>query len=245
MGLDPVLRSAIIEAHDWKCIICGKPIVDEFDIDHMIPEEMGQAGREDELATLCDRLGRPGFDIQSLRNLGPAHKPCNNNKGTHVFPDTILDLRLTAIEKKVRKVEWLAAKRFRSREIEKSMLTLIAAISAGETSATNVATRISSALPQTEPASTAPRRFSLAWTPAARSSLKAYRASIPKIEAALAFAAQGGRVSFLRERSRPDTWYLRFNINEEAWRAFAILDDGLLLITRVWPKLQGRSRKMP
>jgi hypothetical protein len=211
----------------------------------MIPEEMGQADREDELAALCERLCRPGFDIRSLRNQGPAHKVCNNNKGAHVFADPILDLQLTTIEKKVPEVERLATKRFRSREIEQSMLTLIAAISAGETSAADVAARISSAIPQTEPPSTVPPRFSLAWTPSTRSSLKAYGASIPTIEAALAFAAQAGRISFLRELSRQDTWILRFNINKEAWRASAILDDGLLLITSVAPKREGRPQKTP
>lgn len=72
MAVDPIYRLAIVEAHEWKCIICRKLIKDEFDLDHLIPEEIGQPGNEAKLAKLCADLERPGFDIQSLRNIGPA-----------------------------------------------------------------------------------------------------------------------------------------------------------------------------
>lgn len=37
---EPIYRLAIIEAHKWDCVICQKPITGEFEIDHMIPQDI-------------------------------------------------------------------------------------------------------------------------------------------------------------------------------------------------------------
>lgn len=115
MTVDPTYPLAIVEAHEWKCIICRKLITGEFDLDHLIPEEMGQAGREEELTKLCDILDRPGFDIQSLGNIGPAHKSCNNEKGSSILPKALLSFRLNIVEKKLPEAHRLAAKTLRMR----------------------------------------------------------------------------------------------------------------------------------
>jgi hypothetical protein len=35
------------------------------------------------------------------------------------------------------------------------------------------------------------------------------------------------------------SWVFRFNIGREPWRAYAIFDDGLLLVTKVFQKRQA------
>jgi len=89
----------------------------------MIPQEIKQAGRENELANLLTRLERTDFDIDGLRNLGPAHRSCNNQKGTTVYPDTILHERLIFIEHKVPEVERFVAGGHKFRTFEEATVT--------------------------------------------------------------------------------------------------------------------------
>jgi hypothetical protein len=239
MAIAPTYRLAIVEAHEWKCIICRGLITVEFDLDHLIPEEMGKPGREGELAKLCADLERPGFDIQSLQNIGPAHKKCNNEKGSSILPEPLLAIRLDIIEKKLLEVHRLAAKIRKSQDVERSLLTLVAAIAAGDTSPEAIVARLTPAASQTGHAPTPVLGFALGWSPSAQNALRARGSSVPKIELALTVAAQNGRMHLIRESSAPNTWMLRFTVNKEPWRAYATLDDGLLLITKVAPKREA------
>ncbi|MGB8062277.1 MAG: hypothetical protein WCF26_10305 [Candidatus Sulfotelmatobacter sp.] len=239
MAVDAIYRLAIVEAHEWKCIICRKLIAGEFDLDHLIPEEMEKPGREVELAKLCADLGRPGFNIHSLLNIGPAHKTCNNEKGSSILPEALLAIRLDIIEKKLPDVHRLAAKIRKSQDVERSLLTLVAAIAAGDTSPEAIAARLSPAASQTGSAPAPVLGFAIGWSPSAQKALRAHRSSVPKIELALTVAARSGRMDLVRELSPPNTWVLRFTVNKEPWRAYATLDDGLLLITKVEPKREA------
>jgi len=69
MAVDAIYRLAIVEAHEWKCIICRKLITGEFDLDHLIPEEMETPGREVELAKLCADLAGCGKTTARLKML--------------------------------------------------------------------------------------------------------------------------------------------------------------------------------
>lgn len=231
--LDPIHRLAIAQAHRWTCIICRRPIVGEFDIDHMIPEELGKIDRLDELRNLCARLSRPEFDIYGLQNLGPAHKSCNNEKGTTVFADTVLDMRLSLIESRVQDVERRVKNMRKSRNLEKAILSILAAVSTGELSVEQIAERL-----KTSSTVAPPPIFNsaAAWTPASLESIKAQGTSVKRIEEALMAAVRHRDLKLQRDLARPNGWVIRFNIDRKPWRAFAILDDGLLLITGVLAK---------
>ena len=130
---EPIYRLAIVDAHKWICIICRKPIAEDFDIDHMIPKEMAEEAHKTELEALCARLSRPTFDIWGLSNLAPAHRACNNQKSSLVYPDSILHERLTFIEGKVEEVKRRVATSGKKRAFERAMLTVMNSISTGET----------------------------------------------------------------------------------------------------------------
>jgi len=223
----------MIEAHQWKCVICRKAIIDEFEIDHMIPKELGLPERETELATLLRQLERPGFGIYGLGNLGPAHRACNNQKGVTVYPVTILHERLTFIGSLVPDVERFIADSKRSRAFEKAMLAIAAAIDAGETSAEAVSAKLAETIQAPTP--TTPD-YAVAWTPMALQQFRDTGDSKERIESALLSAAQRGEMKFQRNASLSNAWILRFTLNHEPWRAFARFDNGLLLITQVAAK---------
>lgn len=223
----------MIEVHQWKCVICRKAIIDEFEIDHMLPKELGLPGREAELAALLNQLERSGFDIHGLGNLGPVHRTCNNQKGVTVYPVTILHERLTFIGSLVPEVERFVTEAKRSRAFEKAMLVIAAAIDAGETSSAAVGAKLAEAIQTAVPVTV---DYAVAWTPMALRQVRDTDQSMEWMETALLSAAQRGEMKFQRNPSLPNAWILRFMLNREPWRAFARFDNGLLLITKVAAK---------
>ena len=234
--LDPLHRLAIIDAHKWICIICREPIIEEFDIDHMIPKEMGEEARRAELEALCARLNRPSFDIWGLYNLAPAHKACNNRKGELVYPDPVLHERLTFIEGKVEDVKRRVAESGKKRAFEKAMLTVMSAISTGEISEASVNARLANATQIVPPPALG---YEVAWTPASLTLLRAQHVSLEEVEHAIVSAVHSGQMKVLLNPALSHSWVFRFNIGREPWRAYAIFDDGLLLVTNVFQKRQA------
>ena len=232
----PIYRLAIVEAHKWICIICRKPITEEFDIDHMIPKEMSDEARKAELETLCARLNRPGFDIWGLFNLGPAHKACNNQKGELIYPDPVLHERLTFIEGKVEDVKRRVAASGKKRAFEKAMLTVMSAISTGEISDEDVNARLASATQSILPPALS---YEVVWTPASLELLRAQPVSLEEVEHAIVSSLHSGQMKVLLNPALSHSWIFRFNIGREPWRAYATFDDGLLLVTKVFRKRQA------
>jgi len=233
---DPIYRLAIIEAHEWNCVICREPITEEFAIDHMVPREMAEDSRKVELNALLVRLERPDFDIWGLENLGPAHIACNNQKRDLVYPDPVLHERLTFIEGKVEEVKRRVSRGRKKRAFEKAMLTVMAAISTGEISEADVNARLAST---TQIVPSPALGYAVAWTPASLDSLRRERVSLEKIESALTYAVHRGQMKVLFNPALPHSWVLRFNVGRNAWRAYATFDDGLLLVKKVVRKRQA------
>jgi hypothetical protein len=234
--LDPIYRLAIVEAHKWVCVICRKPITEEFDIDHMVPKELAEETRKAELNALCARLNRPDFDVWGLHNLGPAHRGCNNEKGVAVYPDTVLHNKLTFIDGRVEDVKRRIANSGKARKFEKAMLVIMAAISTGKTSEAAVNARLVAAAHSVLPPTP---RYAVAWTPACLDLLRGQGVPMEKIESAIASAVQRGEMKLLYNPALPRSWVLRFSLGRDPWRAYATLDDGLLLVTKVLPKRQA------
>ena len=212
------------------CVICSKPITEEFDIDHMIPREMATDDRKAELDALCARLNRPDFDVWGFQNLGPAHRQCNNKKATELYPDTILHERLTFIEKNVEEVERRIIKSVNSRQVERAMLTILGAITTGAASETAINTRIKSATGTPVPPIP---QLAVAWTPTGSDSLRKQGLSVRTIESAITSAIRRGDVRVLRDPRPSGSVILRFFLDSQSWRAYATLDDGLLLVTEI------------
>jgi 5-methylcytosine-specific restriction endonuclease McrA len=85
LKLPSATRIGIWQAYSRKCAYCGDPIVlGELDIDHIVPEKLNE--NKEELERAKADLGLPpGFEVNSLGNLVPAHRRCNLAKAGRVF----------------------------------------------------------------------------------------------------------------------------------------------------------------
>jgi hypothetical protein len=188
------------------------------------------------LSALCERLQRPDFDIWGLGNVGPAHPKCNKNKDNDILPDAVLHERLKFIERKIHQVDRQVSKIRENRDFEAAMLIVLDAISTGEISEADVNARLSSRF-RVNPPDT--HRYAVGWAPAALETLKAQHISLDKVKEAIVSAVRRGEIKVLRNSAYPGSWKFRFDIARAPWRAIATLGDGLLLVTKIFPRSQG------
>jgi hypothetical protein len=111
-SLDSIARSAIWNAHGYKCLYCGKDLDwDELHIDHIIPEYLS-AQPEQLKEIISDYNLGVDFNINGYMNLVPSHGKCNQRKGDMLFSKgTCLfyleqaKLRLPLIEEQQQKIK--------------------------------------------------------------------------------------------------------------------------------------------
>jgi hypothetical protein len=85
LRLPSAIRIGLWQAYSRKCVYCGDPIaLGDLDIDHVVPEMLND--KKEELERAKTELGLPpGFDVNSLGNLVPAHRRCNLAKSGRMF----------------------------------------------------------------------------------------------------------------------------------------------------------------
>lgn len=78
-------KYAIWHCHGRRCWLCEEPLeIPAMSVDHFLPESL--LNDRSKLAdTLYDHGLADGFDINGFENLLPAHRWCNERKGSHTF----------------------------------------------------------------------------------------------------------------------------------------------------------------
>lgn len=108
-------KYAIWHHHGRRCWLCFEPLaLPDMSVDHFLPEsflkEENQGKRE---STIYGHGLPPDFNINGYENLFPAHRRCNEKKGSRVFgfvPENVLILdelrsRADKVAETVRKIE--------------------------------------------------------------------------------------------------------------------------------------------
>ena len=87
----PNLRRAIWLTHGKKCAYTGADLPeDAFVVDHVVPQELGRPGREDERLRVLRGLGLPDdFDLYALTNLVPTTIRFNREKSDKIVPEWV------------------------------------------------------------------------------------------------------------------------------------------------------------
>lgn len=81
---DPIVRLALQRCYKRKCGLSGELILDDFDVDHIIPLSLKQ--HPDKLERLLVSLGLPrDFELDSVLNLIPAKRARNVEKGDRIL----------------------------------------------------------------------------------------------------------------------------------------------------------------
>lgn len=130
--LSDIQRLALWTAHSKKCTYCGEPLkFAEMDIDHILPASL--SGRPEELAKLTSRLSVPSdFRLDSLKNLLPTHRSCNQRKRDQVFNESTARYFLAIAEQKYEAITNLASKLELEASLEKLLTLVQSALRSGD-----------------------------------------------------------------------------------------------------------------
>jgi hypothetical protein len=130
--MDDIQRLALWMAYSKKCVYCGDPLkFAEMDIDHIIPASLSQ--RPEELESLLSKLSVPSdYCLESLKNLVPAHRFCNQRKSDQIFNESSARYFLAIAEQKFDAITNLASKLKLEASIEKLLTLVKSALKSGD-----------------------------------------------------------------------------------------------------------------
>ena len=127
----PEVRHAIWLAHKGRCPYCSEPMAfAESDIDHVVPESVATSPAA--FARVKAELGLPlDFQVQSLRNLLPAHRRCNRLKAMRKFAPAPLALFLRMAQDAEEKIIAILSQSRRNEAKDKLLIGVARAIREG------------------------------------------------------------------------------------------------------------------
>jgi 5-methylcytosine-specific restriction endonuclease McrA len=146
----PPFREALWEAHNRKCLHCGRELLyTELRVDHLLPEYL--QSDSDEREEILKLVGLPlDFDVLAKQNLAPSCGDCNDKKGTTILAAGSLAILVAKVRAKIPEVEKREADRKAAKELDSILRAVARAVDGDTFSVQDLKSRLDDLTPPTD-----------------------------------------------------------------------------------------------